>query len=429
METSFIPPEERPWKRDFFTIWGGQTFSILGSQLVQFALVWYLTRTTQSATVLATASLIALLPQVFLGPFAGAIVDRGSRRKIMIAADASIAAATLALAGLFAAGLIQPWHIFTVLFIRSLGGSFHYPAMAASTSLMIPKEHLTRIQGVNQMLAGGINIIAAPLGALLLEALQVQGVLFIDVGTALIAIVPLLFITIPQPPQTNSAGKRGIKGVWNDMMDSFRYVRSWKGLMVLFLVATGINFVLSPAFTLLPLLVNKHFGLGALQLGWIEAAFGIGVVVGGLILGVWGGFKRKIITSLSGILLIGATMACIGLIPPTMFGLAIGVYALTGFALPITNGPIFAVIQGTVSPEMQGRVVTLIGSAATAMMPVSLMIAGPVADRFGLQTWYIIGGAACFLIALFSLSSRALINIEAGPPGKLAPRLESRIAD
>ncbi|MHB8819281.1 MAG: MFS transporter, partial [Bellilinea sp.] len=115
--------------------------------------------------------------------------------------------------------------------------------------------------------------------------------------------------------------------------------------------------------------------------------------------------------------------------PPTMFGLAIGVYALTGFALPITNGPIFAVIQGTVSPEMQGRVVTLIGSAATAMMPVSLMIAGPVADRFGLQTWYIIGGAACFLIALFSLSSRALINIEAGPPGKLAPRLESRIVD
>lgn len=429
MTTPVIPPDERPWKRDFFTIWGGQIFSILGSQLVQFALIWYLTRTTQSAVVLSTASIVGLLPQVVLGPFAGAMVDRGNRRQIMIAADVSIAAATLVLAILFIAGVIQPWHIYAVMFVRSLAGSFHYPAMTASTSLMIPKEHLTRIQGVNQMLSGGINIIAAPLGALLLEVLEVQGILLIDIVTALIAIIPLLFIAIPQPPRTQGAAVNGFKGVWGDMADGFRYVRGWRGLSALFLVATGINFVLSPAFTLLPLLVNKHFGLGAVQLGWIEAAFGIGIVAGGLVLGAWGGFKRKILTSLTGIILIAVTMGIIGFIPVSAFTLAIGVYALTGFGLPMTNGPVFAIIQGTVKPEMQGRVVTLIGSAATAMMPLSLAISGPAAERFGLQAWYLAGGITCLLIALFSMTSRALFNIEQGPPVVLAAPAQAGTAD
>ncbi len=125
MSTTITPPEERNWKRDFFTIWGGQIFSILGSGLVQFALIWYLTKTTQSAVVLATASIVALLPQVLLGPFAGAIVDRGNRRWIMIAADGSIAAATLVLFALFFFGMIQPWHIYAVMFVRSLASSFH----------------------------------------------------------------------------------------------------------------------------------------------------------------------------------------------------------------------------------------------------------------------------------------------------------------
>ena len=419
MGTSYVPPEERPWKRDFFTIWGGQIFSILGSSLVQFALIWYLTKTTQSAVVLATASIVALLPQVILGPFAGAIVDRGNRRRIMIAADGSIAAATLVLFALFFFGMIQPWHIYAVMFVRSLASAFHYPAMTASTSLMIPKEHLTRIQGVNQMMSGGINIIAAPLGALLLEVLDVQGILLIDIVTALIAITPLLFIAIPQPAIAPAANGSGLKVVWDDLKDGFRYVRGWRGLMALFLVATGINFVLSPAFTLLPLLVNKYFGLGAVQLGWIEAAFGIGIVIGGLVLGAWGGFKRKIITSLCGLLLIAVSMAAIGLIPATAFPLAIGVYALTGFGIPITDGPVFSIIQGTVDPQMQGRVISLIGSSATLMMPISLAIAGPAAERFGLQTWYLVGGILCALIALFSLTSRSLFHIEDGPPQSL----------
>ena len=159
------PLEQQNWKVSFFTIWTGQAFSLLGSQLVQFALIWYLTLKTGTATILATVTMMAMLPGIFLSPFIGPLIDRWNRRRIMIVADTLIALATLVLAVLFAFDLVQIWHIYVIMFIRSIGESFHRPAMTASTSLMVPKEHLTRIQGVNQMLNGGLNIIAAPLGA------------------------------------------------------------------------------------------------------------------------------------------------------------------------------------------------------------------------------------------------------------------------
>jgi DHA3 family macrolide efflux protein-like MFS transporter len=153
----------RGWAPPFFTIWTGQAFSLLGSQLVQFALIWWLTKTTGSATVLATASLVGLLPQVILGPVIGTLVDRWNRRLTLILADSTIALATLGLALLFWSGKVEIWHVYLLMFIRSTAGGFHWPAMQASTSLMVPKEHLARIQGLNQILQGGMNIASAPL--------------------------------------------------------------------------------------------------------------------------------------------------------------------------------------------------------------------------------------------------------------------------
>lgn len=189
----------RNWMPPFFTIWTGQALSLLGSQMVQFALIWWLTKTTESATVLTTATLVGILPRVILGPFVGALVDRWNRRKIMLLADSGIALVTLILACLFYLNFVEIWIIYLTLFVRSLGSGFHSPAMTSSTSLMVPHDQLTRIQGMNQTLQNGLNIVSAPLGALLLEVLSVEGVLFIDVFSALFAIIPLLYIAIPQP--------------------------------------------------------------------------------------------------------------------------------------------------------------------------------------------------------------------------------------
>jgi len=175
------------WAPKFFTIWTGQAFSLIGSAPVQFALVCWITKSTDSATVLANATLMALLPQILLGPFIGALVDRWNRRLIMILADTDIAAATGILIFLFATGRVQVWQIFFILLVRSLGGAFHSPAMTASTSLMVPKQHLARLSGMNQTLQGMLSIFAPPLGAMLIGLLPMQGVLAIDIGTAAIA--------------------------------------------------------------------------------------------------------------------------------------------------------------------------------------------------------------------------------------------------
>ena len=150
-------PGMENWQRRFFPIWGAQLFSLLGSHLVGFALIWWLTKTTGSATILATASLVGLLPQVVLGPIAGTLVDRWNRRLVMIGADSVIALATIGIALLFWIGNIHIWQIYLLMFIRSVAGGFHFPAMQASTSLMVPNEHLARIQGLNSMVGGGMG--------------------------------------------------------------------------------------------------------------------------------------------------------------------------------------------------------------------------------------------------------------------------------
>lgn len=405
------------WAAPFFTIWGGQAFSLLGSQLVQFALVWWLTQETGSATVLATATLVAFLPQVFLGPVAGALVDRWSRRLVMILADVSIALATFGLVILFWSGFIQIWHVYLLLFLRAIGGVFHWAAMQASTSLMVPKDHLSRIQGLNQMLSGAMNIGSAPLGALMLGAMPMQGILGVDIVTAALAILPLLFIPIPQPERITPPGVvegDGDNSLRQDLKEGLRYVWSWPGLMMVMVMATMINFLLTPASALQPILVTKHFGGQALELAWMESAWGIGVVAGGLTLGAWGGFRRRVITSLLGLLVLGAGMAVIGLIPPSGYWLAVGVIFLVGFTNPIINGPLLAVVQAVVAPEMQGRVFTLMMSVASAMTPIGLLVAGPVADYLGVQSWYVVGGIITALLGLGAFFVPAIMRIENG---------------
>jgi len=413
MASQFTTQDKPHWKRPFFTIWIGQAISLLGSQFVQFSLIWYLTIETGSATILATASMVGFLPNVVLAPFIGALVDRWNRKAIMLAADTFIAAITGLLAVLFALGAVEIWHIYLMLFLRSIGGSFHSPAMTASTSLMVPREHLTRIQGLNQTLNGGLNIVSAPLGALLIEILPTQAILGIDVVSALFAIIPLIFIAIPQPEQEPQVGT-GRPSFLQEMRAGLRYMLNWRGIMIIAVFATLLNFFLSPAFTLLPLLVVDHFGGGALQLGWINSVFGIGVIAGGLLLGVWGGFERRIYTSLTGVVGIGVGALLFGVSPGNNFFLALISSAIVGIAQPVANGSLMAIMQVAVEPNYQGRVFTLLGSLAGAMTPIGLAVAGPLSDWLGIQTWFILGGAACILMGLLMLAIPAVVNVEQG---------------
>jgi len=249
------------------------------------------------------------------------------------------------------------------------------------------------------------------LGALALELLPMKSIIAIDVVTATIAIVPLFFIQIPQPkPKADGTPTT----FFQELMDGLHYVLSWPGLLIVIIMATSINFLLSPATSLLPLLVKDHFQGDAFRLGWMNSVFGVGVIVGGLALGLWGGFKRRIVTAMMGLIGIGLGTLLLGIVPGTAFNLALIAMGISGIMIPIANGSLGGIMQATVEPGMQGRVFTLVGSLATAMTPIGLALAGPLSDAFGIQTWFIIGGVVTLLMGLTSFSISPLMNIEAG---------------
>ncbi len=411
-------PASARWQRPFFALWTGQAVSLFGSALVQFALVWWLTDTTRSATVLAVATLMAMLPGVVIAPFAGVVVDRFNRRLIMMVSDSLVALTTLALAYLFWSGVAQPGHVYLAMFIRAAAGVFQYPAMQASTSLMVPAEQLQRVQGFNQMLQGVMGIVAPPAGALLLGVLPLPGVLMIDVATALLGIAPLFFIAVPQPPAQAAGPRPSFVG---ELQAGFRYLVAWRGLFLVALMSVALNFLLNPAGALLPILVTQHFGGAQGELALINSAFSLGLLVGGIALGAWGGFKRRIYTSLFGLLLLGLSFGALGLVPGNAFWLAVVLAFAASLTTVLVNGPLLAIVQAVVAPEMQGRVFSLIGSVATALSPVGLLIAGPVSDAVGVQVWYVVGGLGCLGLGALAFVLRDIRHLEDHRAEALAP--------
>jgi DHA3 family macrolide efflux protein-like MFS transporter len=416
---------QRKWQISFFAIWTGQQLSLISSAVAEFALVWWLTKTTGSATVLTMATAIAVLPWVIGGPFAGALVDRWNRRMVMIVADGVIALVSAWLAILFWIDAMQFWHVYIILFLRALGGMFHVPAMMASTSLMVPQEHLPRVSGLNQAINGALGIIAPPLGALLLSLLPLHAIMGLDVATAAIAITLLLFAHIPQPPQTVPAGDAlpGKPSLWADLREGVRYLWSWPGMVGVCALAMLLNFLLSPTFALLPMLVVKDLGGEAMQLGWLNSAWGIGVIVGGLALGVWGGFRRRIITMLVGDIGLGVGVLIVGVTPAALFPLMLVGMFVGAVMNAMSNGTANALMQQVVAPDKQGRVFMLIGSLTSVTQPISLAIAGPVADAFGVRAWVIAAGVVAIAIGVGSFFVPVLMRLE-DDPNQPAPAQE-----
>jgi DHA3 family macrolide efflux protein-like MFS transporter len=414
--------------RTFWIIWSGQALSLAGSQASQFALVWWLTLETGSPAVLSTATLLALLPTIVLGPLIGALVDRWSRRLTMMAADGAVALGSLALAGLFMADRADTTSVLLFILWRAIGGAFHAPAMMSATTLMVPGEHLGRIQGVNQMLQGGLGIVTAPLGALLLGLVGMTGVMAMDVITALCAIVPLLFVRVPEPERQARAGAPGAGTFLADVQAGLRYLRGLPGHMALIGYAAVINLFLVPAFALLPLLVLQELEGSVGMQAWLTSAFGAGVIGGGLALGVWGGFGSRVRTALASILGLGAATLALGLAPASLLALAVVAMLAVGAFSAVANGCIAAILQATIAPEYQGRVFTLVMSVAGAMTPIGLLLATPVADILGVRAWYLAGGLVCAAMAAAAFFVRPITQIESGaaaPPAPVASPAES----
>jgi len=397
------------WAPRFFSIWVGQQLSWIGSRAGGFALVWWLTRETGSAQVLATATLGIIVPVVILGPIAGTYVDRWNRRLTILISDTSIALVSLFLAYLFWTGQMEIWHVYLVIVARSIGGTFHGPAIAASTTMLVPEEHLTRIAGLNQSMTGAIQVFGPVLGALLISIMPLHGVMLFDVATAAFAVLPLLFLPIPQPkPETMEEGER----LFTSLLIAFRFVWQKRGIFYIAALAGFMNFIINPVFVLLPLLVTEHFQAGPLELGWLQSASGVGLIAGGLLLSLWGGFKKKVVTMYVGGGLQGLALALLGVVPSNLFPVAVVAMGANGLLNALYNGATAPVIQTVVPPDMQGRVFTLLASICQGVYPISLAILGPVVGLIGLRSWYVGGGLLVFAVCMAALFVPAIANLE-----------------
>ncbi len=413
--------------KKFFVLWISQAVSLFGSTIVQFAIAWYLTVQTGSATVLATAMLVTFLPPIFLGPLIGPLVDRWNRKLIMISADSFVALITVGLVILFLTHTIQVWHLYLALIFRAVGQAFHFPALQAAIPMIVPEKNLARTSGLTQMLQGIITIAGPPVGAFMLGILSMQWVLAVDVITAIVAVSCMLFIFIPQPAKSVSTAKTSLRA---DMIQGFRYVWHWKGLRLLFGLAAIIQFFLIPAFILTPVLVRIHLGGDVLRLGYLNSAFGVGIISGGVVVGAWGGFKRRVVTGLTGMVIAGIAAIGIGFTTISLFFLGAISSFLVGMGLSFGNGPITAVFQSLVAKDMQGRVFSLFNSLTAIITPFGLAIAGPVADAVGIRTLYFISGGAIFTLSSIAFFIPPIVNLEKRPavaqPGSPVPQNEEQ---
>jgi DHA3 family macrolide efflux protein-like MFS transporter len=275
------------------------------------------------------------------------------------------------------------------------------------------------------MLQGGLGILTAPLGAMLLAVVGMTGVMAVDVITALFAILPLLFVKVPEPERRGEPEGAGRATFMHDVMAGLRYLRGLPGHMALMGCAALMNLFLVPAFALLPLLVLQELGGDVGTQAWLTSALGVGIVAGGLALGVGGGSGNRARTALVSLLGMGAATLALGLTPASLPTMAIVAMCAVGLSSAVANGCIVAILQATIAPEFQGRVFTLMMSLATAMTPIGLLLATPVADLAGVRAWYVAAGIVCAAMAV--VLARPIVRIEesaaAAEPSPASPLL------
>ena len=401
------PLEGSRWQPRFWSIWTGQALSLIGSSLTQFVLLWWITSTTGSASALAIAGIAGLLPQALLGPLGGVVADRWPRRTIMIVADSITAACMVVLILLFSSGNIQLWHVYTLMFVRSSMQAFQSPAAASSTANLVPPSWLPRVAGLNQSLQGIMTIAAAPLGALALAWLPLQGALMIDVVTAVLGITPLLFYKVPQPTETQNKTSSG----WEDFREGVSYVSRDRGLVGLFALLGLVVLTVMPTFALTPLLVKQHFLGGVNEVALMEGISGVGMIAGGIFISVYPP-KRPILVLLLAFAVSCGTVALTALSNSNALWLAVVWWTLSGVTFSVGNAPMMSVLQTIVPNQMQGRVLSLMGTVMGFAGPIGLAIAGPLGDAIGVRGVFIWGGALSALVCLLGLLAPALMNLE-----------------
>ena len=354
---------------------------------------------------------MALLPQAVFGPIGGIIADRWNRRLIMISSDLISAISMVILIVLFATEQIQLWHIYTLMFLRSTMQAFQSPAATASTSQLVPPDWLTRAAGMNQIILGLMSVAAAPLGALAMSLFSLEGALMIDVVTALLAITPLLFYKVPQTRQATEDQA----SMWHDFRSGFSMILHHRGLTLMYGLTLLMVAVLIPTFVLTPLLIQQEFGGGVERVALMEGMGGLGMLIGGLMISIMQFSMRRIVLVLVMFALSSAMVGLAGLVPSSLFWVAVVLWFISGVTYTIGNAPIIAIVQTIVPNQMQGRALSLYSTMIGLAGPLTLPLTGPLSELIGIRMIFIGGGFIAALVCCLAFLSPSILQIEQTP--------------
>jgi DHA3 family macrolide efflux protein-like MFS transporter len=397
--------DNKNWKRKFFAIFTGQFFSLLSSAAVQFSIIWWLTDTTGgSPMILTLAGLAGFMPQALLGPFAGTITDRYSRKIIMISADMPVALGSLAL--FVSDFFFEPsiLLVILVLIIRSLASAFHMPAMQASIPLIAPEEHLTKVSGWGQTIGSISNIAGPAVGMLLLAISSIEWVLLLDVFGAVIASSILLFIHIPKVQRKK---KRRILLVFlGEMKEGYHAIVKHPVLLRLTMTITVVSVLYIPLGTYFPLMTRNHFEKGVVEAGIIEIVFAVGLILGGSLIGIIGDRSKKIKMIVTGMMLMGIALFISGTLSPNLFYGFIVMAGLVGVSGPLFSAPFYAFIQTEIEPHLLGRVFSFVTSLSLLATPIGYALAGVLIELTNVAILFSITGILIVLNAVIARKAK-----------------------
>lgn len=400
----------KDWKKNIVLFLMSQTVSLFGTSLVQYAIMWHITLETQSGVMMTISIICGFLPIFLLSPFAGVWADRYNRKNLIAMADSFIAISTLGLAILFYLGHESIWLLFVASSIRAFGSGIQSPAVNAFIPQLVPEDKLTKVNATNGSIQSMVMLLSPMVSGALLTLTSIEVIFMIDVVTAAIA-VSILIMFLKVEPHAKALEKQETS-YFKDMQDGIKYINEHEFLKVYFAFLAVFYVLLAPAAFLTPLQTARSFGDDVWRLTALEVVFSVGMVLGGVTMASWGGFKNKIHTMGFACIAMGLCTVGLGIVPN--FWVYIFFMGLFGVVMPILNTPSMVLLQEKVEGNYMGRVFSVLGMISSIMMPFGMLVFGPVSDFVKIEKLLLGTGVLIVGLSFFFIKSKILI--EAGKP-------------
>ncbi|MDT4763160.1 MFS transporter [Sphaerochaeta sp. PS] len=370
-----------------------QNLSLFGSSVVGYAIIWYITIETSSGLWLMYATLANMVPHLIISLWSGVWADRYRKKYLIMISDGFIAFVTLVLFILFRLGYDRLELLLIVSVIRSLGTGVQGPAVSAILPQLVAKEHLTRMQGINQSISSVLFMLSPAVGGMVLGLTNLSWAFLLDVATATIAITIFSFIKV----DSIKRAKRTTP-VTHAMVEGVRYTFGNPILRTLIIYYSFAFFLLTPAAILTPLLVDRTFGSEVWKLTANELSWTLGNLIGGILVSLRGHFKDKVRAIAISLVVFGVGFALLGL--ATHFFLYLLIMTIVGIFMPILTTAETVMIQKITEPNKMGRVFSIVQVLSGSTIPLGMLFYGPLADVVSIESLLIVSGILMALVGV-----------------------------